>query len=583
MLSCCRAPAKRNRRTDAMSPRRPLQRFPSILKTAPLEVEAAAGLWSSQQQQALAETPKSQEQGWDWIDVQESKTPSPRRSASASSSPGRPSRQSSTSFSGDGSDLDDTAYSGRVVRRSTSKGDVTLFLPKSPKPMAQDAAPAGDLRRLMGNLSEMDMALASSDEDDDDRRRRRWGVSGSWGEHSDHNSSRSSGLDDTHLNGRAVVGSTSFADVGALDCGALARAPSSDVSSITCKGGLAAALSDDMDGSMHNSRSGGELALDDSMDSSKHNNRVCGELEAALDDSMDHSRHNNRACGEGELAAALKPQPDEGLDHSMHNSRSCGDMPQRGFELLTRRSSSVPTIGGTRPGKSVSGRIHFGEPLVRRVDCFAPASSKEKAATWYTRAEYRSIRDAAWFIESLDVVRGVGDDAPSAPATAFGESRRGLCDDDTTKKRLARIRAVRFAVASASRHGLPADVVARLAATPDAALQAVEHAKEDRAAALTDDDDSARAAEKAPSGPPRVDRAAVMKLLQDHGGGVYGVAAMVRKDSFSRLEDAQVSKSPTQEAATAAARYRHALRLYSSTRARSAPDSNSWTSPRLGA
>ena len=583
MLSCCRAPAKRNRRTAATSPRRPLQRFPSILKTAPLEVEAAAGLWSSQQQQALAETPKSQEQGWDWIDVQESKTPSPRRSASASSSPGRPSRQSSTSFSGDGSDLDDTACSGRVVRRSTSKGDVTLFLPKSPKVVQQDAAPAGDLRRLMGNLSEMDMALASSDEDDDDRRRRRWGVSGSWGEHSDHNSSRSSGLDDTHHNGRAVVGSTSFADVGALDCGALARAPSSDVSSITCKGGLAAALSDDMDGSMHNSRSGGELALDDSMDSSKHNNRVCGELEAALDDSMDHSRHNNRACGEGELAAALKPQPDEGLDHSMHNSRSCGDMPQRGFELLTRRSSSVPTIGGTRPGKAVSGRIHFGEPLVRRVDCFAPASSKEKAATWYTRAEYRSIRDAAWFIESLDVVRGVGDDAPSAPATAFGESRRGLCDDDTTKKRLARIRAVRFAVASASRHGLPADVVARLAATPDAALQAVEHAREDRAAALTDDDDSARAAQAVVSGPPRVDRAAVMKLLQDHGGGVYGVAAMVRKDSFSRLEDAQVSKSPTQEAATAAARYRHALRLYSSTRARSAPDSNSWTSPRPGA
>ena len=72
--------------------------------------------------------------------------------------------------------------------------------------------------------------------------------------------------------------------------------------------------------------------------------------------------------------------------------------------------------------------------------------------------------------------------------------------------------------------------------------------------------------------PPRVDRAAVMKLLQDHRGA-FGIAPLVRKDSFSRLEDA-ASQSPPPEAtaaAAAAARYRHALRLYSSTRARSAP------------
>ena len=127
----------------------------------------------------------------------------------------------------------------------------------------------------------------------------------------------------------------------------------------------------------------------------------------------------------------------------------------------------------------------------------------------------------------------------------------------------------RFAVASASRHGLPADVVARLAATPDAALQAVEHAREDREAALACDEAEA---DHVPAEPPRVDRAAVMKLLQDHRGA-FGIAPLVRKDSFSRLEDA-ASQSPPPEAtaaAAAAARYRHALRLYSSTRARSAP------------
>ena len=129
--------------------------------------------------------------------------------------------------------------------------------------------------------------------------------------------------------------------------------------------------------------------------------------------------------------------------------------------------------------------------------------------------------------------------SPSAPATAFGESRRGLCDDDTTKKRLARIRAVRFAVASASRHGLPADVVARLAATPDAALQAVEHAREDREAALACDEAEA---DHVPAEPPRVDRAAVMKLLQDHRGA-FGIAPLVRKDSVSRRE-AAAAQSP---------------------------------------
>ena len=62
-----------------------------------------------------------------------------------------------------------------------------------------------------------------------------------------------------------------------------------------------------------------------------------------------------------------------------------------------------------------------------------------------------------------------------------------------------------------------------------------------------------------------------MKLLKDHRGA-FGIAPLVRNDSFSRLDQAQPDADPDRtEAAQAAARYRHALRLYTSTRARSAP------------
>ena len=517
MFACCTPKATPRQRTAATSPRRPSTASPP--RSAPLEVEVAAprpGLWSSQRQQSIAETPRNNEGGsWQWIDVAESKTPSPRRrDESPAPSPGPSHRSTSTSFSGD-DELDDTNYSGRIVRRSTSRGDVELYQPRSPKPApksADESEAAGDLRRLMLRTSEDDMALYSEDEDEDEAiRRRSWGVSASWGDESVADVERAE-LDGTNYDGRPVT-STSFADVGALE-------------------------------------------------------RTTDHLSGVANGMGGLSAQFARAA-----ASKKAPEPindDEGLDNSLHDSRSGGQrIDDRGFALLTRRSSSVPTIGGEAPPPRVNGRVRFGEPLVKGISCFEPASTKERAATWYTRAEYRSIRDAAWFIESLDVVRDLGDDAPSAPATAFGESRRGLCDDDTTKKRLARIRAVRFAVASASRHGLPADVVARLAATPDAALQAVEHAREDREAALACDEAEA---DQVPAEPPRVDRAAVMKLLQDHRGA-FGIAPLVRKDSFSRLEDA-ASQSPPPEAtaaATAAARYRHALRLYSSTRARSAP------------
>ena len=109
--------------------------------------------------------------------------------------------------------------SGRIVRRSTSKGDVELYQPRSPKPApksADESEAAGDLRRLMLRTSEDDMALYSEDEDEDEAiRRRSWGVSASWGDESVADVERAE-LDGTNYDGRPVT-STSFADVGALE------------------------------------------------------------------------------------------------------------------------------------------------------------------------------------------------------------------------------------------------------------------------------------------------------------------------------------------------------------------------------
>ena len=168
MFACCTPKATPRQRTAATSPRRPSTASPP--RSAPLEVEVAAprpGLWSSQRQQSIAETPRNNEGGsWQWIDVAESKTPSPRRrDESPAPSPGPSHRSTSTSFSGD-DELDDTNYSGRIVRRSTSKGDVELYQPRSPKPApksADESEAAGDLRRLMLRTSEDDMALFNAD------------------------------------------------------------------------------------------------------------------------------------------------------------------------------------------------------------------------------------------------------------------------------------------------------------------------------------------------------------------------------------------------------------------------------------
>ena len=257
------------------------------------------------------------------------------------------------------------------------------------------------------------------------------------------------------------------------------------------------------------------------------------------------------------------------LDDSFYGSRAVSA--ERRSSSYHRRfpvSASLPSIaheeglGATRRPRCV----RFATPLVARVEFFEPARASEKASTWFSRAEYKSIRDAAWFIEGLEQDEGEQDFATTAGTV---ESRRGIRDEESNEARRARIRAVRWAVVAASEQFLPPDVVAKLATSDEAAALARSAGEEDRAAA---EEDAGAPSSESPKSPEAatVTRAAVQKILKDHRGA-SGLAPLVRRDSLENLLE-DTSTRRRREAGDAerereagrmtAARSRAALKLY---------------------
>jgi hypothetical protein len=257
------------------------------------------------------------------------------------------------------------------------------------------------------------------------------------------------------------------------------------------------------------------------------------------------------------------------LDDSFYGSRAVS-AERRSSSRLGRFpvSASLPSIaheeglGATRRPRCV----RFATPLVARVEFFEPARASEKASTWFSRAEYKSIRDAAWFIEGLEQDEGEQDFATTAGTV---ESRRGIRDEESNEARRARIRAVRWAVVAASEQFLPPDVVAKLATSDEAAALARSAGEEDRAAA---EEDAGAPSSESPKSPEAatVTRAAVQKILKDHRGA-SGLAPLVRRDSLENLLE-DTSTRRRREAGDAerereagrmtAARSRAALKLY---------------------
>ena len=257
------------------------------------------------------------------------------------------------------------------------------------------------------------------------------------------------------------------------------------------------------------------------------------------------------------------------LDDSFYGSRAVSaERRSTSFHRRFPVSASLPSIaheeglGATRRPRCV----RFATPLVARVEFFEPARASEKASTWFSRAEYKSIRDAAWFIEGLEQDEGEQDFATTAGTV---ESRRGIRDEESNEARRARIRAVRWAVVAASEQFLPPDVVAKLATSDEAAALARSAGEEDRAAA---EEDAGAPSSESPKSPEAatVTRAAVQKILKDHRGA-SGLAPLVRRDSLENLLE-DTSTRRRREAGDAerereagrmtAARSRAALKLY---------------------